>query len=66
MQNDTEIFYAMRFNIVSGQHEWTGKTGKREAIVRDGLTIELPSVGYCPHEWIDGNGYVDPALARQG
>ena len=63
MTNDTAVFYAMRFDIRAGDNIWTGRTGTREAIRRDGNSIDLMSLSYCPHEWIDGRGYVDLELA---
>ncbi|MCP3368458.1 hypothetical protein [Bradyrhizobium cajani] len=63
--NDTAVFDALRLDVGSGDRVATGLIGTREAIVRDGLFIDPLSIGYCPHEWIDGSGYVDPELARK-
>jgi hypothetical protein len=63
--NDIAVFDALRFDARSGDRVATGRIGTREAIIRDGLLIDPLSIGYCPHEWIDGSGYVDPELARK-
>jgi hypothetical protein len=65
MTNDKEIFDAMRVDPSTGQREWTGRAGTREAIRREGLVIDPISQLYCPHEWIDSSGYVDLDLARK-
>jgi hypothetical protein len=64
MTNDTAVFDAVRLNIRTGSEVWTGKVGTPEAIRRDGLLIG-GELRYCPHEWIDKRGYVDPALAEK-
>jgi hypothetical protein len=63
--NDTAVFEATRFDLETGEREWVGRMGTREAIVRDGMAVDTASVAYCPHEWIDGRWYVDLALVRQ-
>jgi hypothetical protein len=63
--NDTAVYYAMRFDIRAGGHVWTGRTGTREAISRDGFSIDGISLRHCPHEWIDDSGYVDLELSRR-
>jgi hypothetical protein len=63
--HDTAVFDALCFDPGIGERVSTGRIGTREAIVRDGLFIDPSSLGYCPHEWIDGSGYVDPELARK-
>jgi hypothetical protein len=63
--NDTAVFEATRFDLATGEREWIGRMGTREAIVRDGLVVDAASVAYCPHEWIDTRGYVDLALVRR-
>jgi hypothetical protein len=65
MTNDTEVFDALRVDRLTGTTEWTKRTGTREAIHRDGLIIAPMSWGFCPHEWIDGRGYVDLELSRK-
>jgi len=66
MANDTAVYDAMRFDVRAGdQHVWTGRAGIREAIGRDGHSLEGMSLRYCPHEWIDDSGYVDLELTRR-
>ncbi len=64
MSNDTVVFDAVRFNIRTGNEVWTGRIGTPEAIRRDGLLIG-GDLRYCPHEWLDSRGYVDPELAQR-
>jgi hypothetical protein len=49
MTNDTAVFDAMRFDVSSGENVWTGLTGIREAIRRDGYGIDPISLRFCPH-----------------
>jgi hypothetical protein len=63
MENDTEVFYAIRVDPRTGEHIRTERTGTREAIHRDGCVIDPMSQGFCPHEWIDSQGYVDLELS---
>ena len=64
MANDAAVFDAMRFDVSAGDNVWTGLTGTREAIRRDGYCIEPLFLKFCPHEWIDSRGYVDRDLAQ--
>jgi hypothetical protein len=64
MTNATAVFDAMRFDISAGENVWTGLTGTREAIRRDGYYVDPLSLKFCPHEWIDNRGYVDHDLDR--
>jgi hypothetical protein len=59
MKNDTAVFAAMRFDALAGKNVWTGLTGTRQAIRRDGYCIDPLSLNFCPHQWIDSRGYVD-------
>jgi hypothetical protein len=61
--NDTEIFDATRGDQETGKRHWKGRSGTREAIHRDGYTIDPTSQAFCPHEWLDDRGYVDIDLA---
>jgi hypothetical protein len=63
--NDTEVFDAMRVDVMTGETEWTKRTGTRDAIHRDGFVIDPISQKYCPREWIDDRGYVDLELSRR-
>ena len=65
MTNDMQVFYAMRVDQVTGNFEPVGRAGTVEAIRRDGLQIDPVSENWCPHEWLDGHGYVDLELARE-
>ena len=63
------LFLAMRFLPVQqwlrSFNDWVGQMGTREAIRRDGLEIDPASLAYCPHEWINDEGYVDIDLVRK-
>ena len=63
--NDTPVFNAMLLDPDSGEKHWDGKLGTREAIKRDGMQVDAASLSYCPHEWINGAGYVDLNLVRR-
>jgi hypothetical protein len=63
--NDTEVFDAMRFDVVSGDMVWTGHVGTREAIRRERLAIDPGSWSFCPHQWLDEQGFVDRELSRK-
>jgi hypothetical protein len=64
MKNDTAVFAAMRFDSNIGGNVWTGLRGTREALLRDGFSIDPIAMVFCPHEWIDSKGYVDLDLAQ--
>ncbi|MGY4350115.1 hypothetical protein [Bradyrhizobium sp. 187] len=49
----------VRIDPMNGGAEWAGRMGTRNAIARDGLTIDPTSLAYCPHEWLNESGYVD-------
>jgi hypothetical protein len=63
--NDTEVFDAMRFDVVSGDMVWTGRVGTREAIRREKLAVDQFSWKFCPHQWLDERGFVDRELSRK-
>jgi hypothetical protein len=63
--NDTKVFDAMRFDVVSGDMVWTGREGTREAIRREKLAIDPGSWKFCPHQWLDERGFVDRELSRK-
>jgi hypothetical protein len=65
MKNDTPVFDALRFDANVGRDVWTGFTGTREAIQRDGFVIDKPSLSYCPHEWLNSRGYIELELVRK-
>jgi hypothetical protein len=64
MTNDTAVFDAMRFDVSAGENIWTGLTGTREAIRRDGYNVDIIALRFCPHEWVNVRGYVDQDLAQ--
>jgi len=49
----------------TGHAVWSGLTGTRSALQRDGLTIDPKASALCPREWLDELGYLDAELARQ-
>ncbi|MDA9389304.1 hypothetical protein CO683_28665 [Bradyrhizobium ottawaense] len=59
MTNDTAVYDTLRVDPINGGKEWAGRMGTRRAIARDGFTIDPASLAYCPHEWLNENGYVD-------
>ena len=65
MRDDTPVFEAMRSDTQEDEDVWTGLMGTREAIQRDGLTIDIHSLSYCPHEWLNSRGYIDLELVRR-
>jgi hypothetical protein len=56
INNDTEVFYAVGGGI------WKGT---RKAIHAKGLKIDPLSQDFCPHQWLDESGFVDPELMRK-
>jgi hypothetical protein len=62
--NDTAVYDAVRIDPINGGAEWAGRMGTRNAIARDGLTIDTASLAYCPHEWLNESGYVDLECVR--
>ncbi|MDA9430218.1 hypothetical protein [Bradyrhizobium sp. CCBAU 51627] len=65
MLNFVEVFDVMDVDPTSGEAIWTGLTGTRTALQRDGFMIH-PKVGaYCPTDWLDERGYLDAELARR-
>ncbi|QPF88641.1 hypothetical protein [Bradyrhizobium commune] len=64
MLNLIEVFDAMRLDLPTGHVVWTGLTGTRTALKRDGFEIDPKRPAYCPGEWLDERGYLDSELAR--
>jgi hypothetical protein len=64
VENDTEVFYAVRENPATGERIPVNRTGTRQAIHRDGMFIDPMSWAFCPHQWLDGDGYVDLELSE--
>ena len=65
ISNDTEVFDAMRFDVVSGDMVWTGQMGTHDAIRQEKLAIDPGSWSFCPHQWLDERGFVDRELSRK-
>lgn len=59
-----EVFDVMRLDPPTGHVVWTGLTGTRTALKRDGFEIDPKRTAYCPSEWLDERGYLDSELAR--
>jgi hypothetical protein len=65
MLNFIEVFDVMDAEPSTGASVWTGLTGTRTALKRDGHLVDRKAIAYCPIEWIDERGYLDTELARQ-
>ena len=65
MTNDVAVYDAICPDPANGEDAWIDRMGTREAIVRNGLTIDPHSLAFCPHEWIDESGYVNLKLVQQ-
>lgn len=59
-----EVFDVMRRDPPTGHSAWTGLTGTRTALKRDGFEIDPERSAYCPTEWLDERGYLDSERAR--
>ena len=64
MLNKIAVFDVIRVDPTTGRAVWTGLTGTRAALERDGFTIDPTSMCYCPSNWLDARGYLDVELAR--
>lgn len=65
MLNFVEVFNVMDVDPTTGHAVWTGLTGTRTALERDGFVIDPQAPAYCPRAWLDERGYLDSELARQ-
>jgi len=65
MLNYIEVFDVIQVDPTTGREIWTGLTGTRSAVARDGYMIDPAATVYCPREWLDERGYLDAALARK-
>nr|AWM05895.1 hypothetical protein CIT39_05145 [Bradyrhizobium symbiodeficiens]QDF36268.1 hypothetical protein FJN17_01110 [Bradyrhizobium symbiodeficiens] len=45
--------------------EQVSQWGTRDAIKRDGMEVDAPSLAYCPHEWINDAGCVRDVKSHQ-
>jgi hypothetical protein len=64
MLNFIEVFDIMHVEPATGASVWTGLTGTRTALERDGHLIDPKAMAYCPADWIDERGSLDAELAR--
>jgi hypothetical protein len=65
MLNFIEVFDVMDVDPTTGHAVWSGLTGTRTALQRDGFMIDPKATALCPKEWLDERGYLDAELARQ-
>ncbi|MDF0493700.1 hypothetical protein [Bradyrhizobium yuanmingense] len=65
MLNFIEVFDVMEVSPSSGEAIWTGRTGTRTALQRDGFMIDPKASALCPTDWLDERGYLDVELARR-
>jgi hypothetical protein len=65
MLNFIEMFDVMHVEPATGASEWTGLTGARTALERDGHLVDQKAMAYCPIEWLDERGYLDADLVHQ-
>lgn len=65
VENDTEVFYPIRVDPQTGELDRTDpRMGTREAINKSGRQIDPASRSFCPHQWLDADGFVSQNLAR--
>jgi len=60
-----EVFDVIEVDPTSGKTVWTGVTGTRAALQRDGFMIAPKASAYCQTDWLDERGYLDVELARR-
>jgi hypothetical protein len=65
VENDTEVFYEVRVEPLTGEHIYTDRTGTRAAIHKSGRKLDPMSRYFCPHQWLDADGFVSQELADQ-
>jgi hypothetical protein len=65
VENDTEVFYEVRVEPLTGEHIYTDRTGTRAAIRKSGRKLDPMSQWFCPHQWLDADGFVSQELANQ-
>ena len=63
MLNAIKVFDVMHVDLATGRSVWTGLTGARTALKRDGHMIHPKAMAYCPIEWLDERGNLDTELA---
>lgn len=65
VENDTEVFYAVRVDPRTGEQDRRDpRMGTREAIHKSGMQIDPMSQSFCPHQWLDADGFVSQELVR--
>ncbi len=65
MRTMVEVFDVVRTNPDTGRAAWTGLTGTRAALERDGFSVDQNSMKLCPRDWLNESGYLDADLARE-
>ncbi|MDA9490720.1 hypothetical protein [Bradyrhizobium sp. CCBAU 11361] len=65
MLNFIEVFDVMDVEPATGSSVWSGLTGTRAALERDGHMIDPKAMSYCPIEWLDERGYLDAERASR-
>jgi hypothetical protein len=60
-----EVFDVIRVDPDTGAAIWTGLTGTRAALERDGFSVDEKSPILCPRDWLNDSGYLDVELARE-
>ena len=64
VQTMVEVFDVMHTDPDTGRALWTGLTGTRAALERDGFSVDQAAMILCPRDWVNDSGYLDPDLAR--
>src|ERR1700746_128617 len=65
VENDTEVFYSVRVEALQGEHTYIDRTGTRAAIYKGGRKLDPMSRYFCPHQWLDADGFVSQELTDQ-
>ena len=65
VENDAEVFYDVRVEPLTGEYIYTDRTGTRAAIHKSGSNLDPMSQWFCPHQWLDADGFVSQELANQ-
>src|ERR1700740_2990962 len=65
VENDTAVFYEVRFEPLTGECIYTDRRVTHEAIRKSGRKLDPMSQYFCPHQWLDADGFVSQELANQ-
>jgi hypothetical protein len=66
VENDTEVFYEVHVEPLTGENIYTDRTGTRAAIRKSGRKLDpMSQQWFCPHQWLDAEGFVSQELANQ-